>query len=127
MKPALRVMLCDDAGERFFGEGPCRLLHLIEETGSLRSAAAQMGLSYSKALAIVKRAEAERDGAASAGSVAGTVRAQRAVRMGQWTSPAANDGAFATQMLERLNRSGRRGRRNRQASSSLPPSQTENR
>ena len=37
MKPALRVMLCDDAGERFFGEGPCRLLHLIEETGSLRS------------------------------------------------------------------------------------------
>ena len=31
MKPALRVMLCDDAGERFFGEGPCRLLHLIEE------------------------------------------------------------------------------------------------
>ena len=46
MKPALRVMLCDDAGERFFGEGPCRLLHLIEETGSLRSAAAQMGLSY---------------------------------------------------------------------------------
>ena len=36
MKPALRVMLCDDAGERFFGEGPCRLLHLIEETGSLR-------------------------------------------------------------------------------------------
>ena len=39
MKPALRVMLCDDAGERFFGEGPCRLLHLIEETGSLRSAA----------------------------------------------------------------------------------------
>ena len=42
MKPALRVMLCDDAGERFFGEGPCRLLHLIEETGSLRSAAAQI-------------------------------------------------------------------------------------
>ena len=53
MKPALRVMLCDDAGERFFGEGPCRLLHLIEETGSLRSAAAQMGLSYSKALRLV--------------------------------------------------------------------------
>lgn len=57
MKPALRVMLCDDAGERFFGEGPCRLLHLIEETGSLRSAAAQMGLSYSKALRLVQHAE----------------------------------------------------------------------
>lgn len=59
MKPALRVMLCDDAGERFFGEGPCRLLHLIEETGSLRSAAAQMGLSYSKALRLVQHAEKE--------------------------------------------------------------------
>ena len=57
MKPALRVMLCDDAGERFFGEGPCRLLHQIEETGSLRSAAAQMGLSYSKALRLVQHAE----------------------------------------------------------------------
>ena len=50
MKPALRVMLCDDAGERFFFFFPCRLPHLIEETGSLRSAAAQMGLSYSEAL-----------------------------------------------------------------------------
>ena len=59
MKPALRVMLCDDAGERFFGEGPCRLLHLIEETSSLRSAAAQMGLSYSKALRLVQHAEKE--------------------------------------------------------------------
>ena len=59
MKPALRVMLCDDAGERFFGEGPCRLLHLIEETGSLRSAAAQMGLSYSKALRLVQHAANE--------------------------------------------------------------------
>lgn len=59
MKPALRVMLCDDAGERFFGEGPCRLLHLIEETGSLRSAAARMGLSYSKALRLVQHAEKE--------------------------------------------------------------------
>ena len=59
MKPALRVMLCDDAGERFFGEGPCRLLHLIEETGSLRSAAAQMGLSYSKTLRLVQHAEKE--------------------------------------------------------------------
>ena len=43
-------MLCDDIGERFFGEGPCRLLHRIEETGSLRAAAQAMGLSYSKAL-----------------------------------------------------------------------------
>ena len=33
MKPKICVMLCDDIGERFFGEGPCRLLHRIEETG----------------------------------------------------------------------------------------------
>lgn len=39
MKPKICVMLCDDIGERFFGEGPCRLLHRIEETGSLRAAA----------------------------------------------------------------------------------------
>ena len=70
----------------------------------------------------IKRAEA-----ASAGSVAGTVRAERTVRMGQWTSPAANDGAFATHMLARLNKSGRRGTRSRTASTSHRPSQTENR
>lgn len=29
----IRVFLCDDDHLRFFGEGPCRLLHLIEETG----------------------------------------------------------------------------------------------
>ena len=75
----------------------------------------------------LRRATAVEQGAPTAGSVAGTVRAARPVRLGEWQSPAANDGAFATQMLERLNRSGRRGRRNRQASSSLPPSQTENR
>lgn len=71
MKPALRVMLCDDAGERFFGEGPCRLLHLIEETGSLRSAAAQMGLSYSKALRLVQHAEKERGFALTCKTIGG--------------------------------------------------------
>ena len=60
MKPALRVMLCDDAGERFFGEGPCRLLHLIEETGSLRSAAAQMGFSSPRARGFGQPAEKDR-------------------------------------------------------------------
>lgn len=59
MKPKICVMLCDDIGERFFGEGPCRLLHRIEETGSLRAAAQAMGLSYSKALRMVNRAEKE--------------------------------------------------------------------
>ena len=43
----IRVFLCDDDHLRFFGEGPCRLLHLIEETGSLRAAAISMGISES--------------------------------------------------------------------------------
>ena len=57
MKFDIRVFLCDDDNLRFFGEGPCRLLHLIEETGSLRAAAISMGMAYTKALTIMKRAE----------------------------------------------------------------------
>ena len=44
MKSDIRVFLCDNDNLRFFGEGPCRLLHLIEETGSLRAAALSMGM-----------------------------------------------------------------------------------
>ena len=57
MKFDIRVFLCDDDNLRFFGEGPCRLLHLIEETGSLRAAALSMGMAYTKALHLMKRAE----------------------------------------------------------------------
>ena len=57
MKFDICVFLCDDDNLRFFGEGPCRLLHLIEETGSLRAAAISMGMAYTKALTIMKRAE----------------------------------------------------------------------
>ena len=57
MKSDIRVFLCDDDNLRFFGEGPCRLLHLIEETGSLRAAALSMGMAYTKALHLMKRAE----------------------------------------------------------------------
>ena len=80
--------------------------HLEEENHPLRLAAAQAGTP-------------------TPGSVAGTVRVAAPVRLGEWGSPAANDGAFSTRMLERLNRSGRRGRRHRRASSSDHPSQTE--
>ena len=51
MQPNIRVTLFDEDGERFFGEGPCRLLHAIEQTGSLRAAA------QSKALGLVRHAE----------------------------------------------------------------------
>ncbi len=57
MKPMTRVYLYEDE-QRFFGEGPCRLLHAIDEKGSLRAAAQQMGLSYSKGLTMLHRAEA---------------------------------------------------------------------
>lgn len=53
----IRVFLCDDDHSRFFGEGPCRLFNLIEETGSLRAAASSMGMAYTKALSIMKHAE----------------------------------------------------------------------
>ena len=57
MKPVIRIQLFDDSGKKFFGEGPCRLLRLVEEYGSLRSAAASMGMAYSKALKLIKQAE----------------------------------------------------------------------
>ena len=57
MQPNIRVTLFDEDGERFFGEGPCRLLHAIEAEGSLRAAASSMGLAYSKALRMIKNTE----------------------------------------------------------------------
>ena len=57
MEPRMRVFICDDTGSRFFGEGPCRLLHAIEETGSLRGAAISMNMAYTKALALIRHAQ----------------------------------------------------------------------
>ena len=56
MRPVINVYLYED-GVKFFGEGPCRLLHGIDRTGSLRAAAMEMDMSYSKATAILNRAE----------------------------------------------------------------------
>ncbi len=56
MRASTRVYLYE-GNERFFGEGPCRLLRGIETHGSLRAAAAEMELSYSKAFYLLKRAE----------------------------------------------------------------------
>lgn len=57
MKPVTKIQLFDESGEKFFGEGPCRLLEKVEQTGSLRCAAACMEMAYSKALKLVKQAE----------------------------------------------------------------------
>ncbi len=56
MRPAISVYLYEEE-ERFFGEGPYRLLKGIERKGSLRSAAMEMDMSYSKALSIINKAE----------------------------------------------------------------------
>ena len=57
MKAMTRIIFVDDAGEKFFGEGPYRLLRGVQETGSLRASAMQMGMSYTKALKLIRNAE----------------------------------------------------------------------
>lgn len=58
MKAVTRVTFLDGHGEKFFGEGPARLLRGVEEQGSLRAAAMAMEMAYTKALKLVKQAEA---------------------------------------------------------------------
>ena len=53
MRAAIKITFFDDNDEKFFGEGPYRLLLAIEETGSLRSASKSMGLAYSKAFRMI--------------------------------------------------------------------------
>lgn len=57
MRAVTRILFLDEDGEKFFGEGPCRLLHAVEETGSLRGAAQSMGMAYTKALKLIQHAE----------------------------------------------------------------------
>ena len=57
MKVLTKITFLDDNGEKFFGEGPARLLRGIAEKGSLRAAALSMEMAYTKALTIIKNAE----------------------------------------------------------------------
>ena len=57
MKAVTKITFLDDNNEKFFGEGPARLLHGIEETGSLRAAAMSMDMAYTKALKLIRNAE----------------------------------------------------------------------
>lgn len=57
MKAVTRIIFLDENGEKFFGEGPARLLHCIEEKGSIRSAAISMNMAYTKALKLIRNAE----------------------------------------------------------------------
>ena len=57
MKAVTRITFLDANGEKFFGEGPARLLRGVEKCGSLRSAAMAMEMAYTKALKLIKQAE----------------------------------------------------------------------
>ena len=57
MKAVTRITFLDDNNEKFFGEGPARLLRGIDETGSLRAAAMSMEMAYTKALKLIRNAE----------------------------------------------------------------------
>ena len=52
-----KVYLIDDAKQKFFGEGPYRLLLAVKETGSLRAASLSMDMAYTKALKLLRQAE----------------------------------------------------------------------
>lgn len=57
MKPAIKVLILNEDGERIFGEGPYRLLKAVDETGSLRQAAIGMEMAYTKARKLLINAE----------------------------------------------------------------------
>ncbi len=54
---AVTCLYLYEQDEKFFGEGPYRLLKGVESRGSLRAAAMDMNMSYSKAFSIVNKAE----------------------------------------------------------------------
>ena len=57
MKAVTKVFLLNEEEEKFFGEGPYRLLCMVEETGSLHAGAARLGMAYSKATKLIQNAE----------------------------------------------------------------------
>jgi molybdate transport repressor ModE-like protein len=61
MKAVTKITFTDDNGIKFFGEGPYQLLRYVQKTGSLRAAAMEMNMAYSKATKLIKQAEASLD------------------------------------------------------------------
>lgn len=57
MRAVTKLVFLDENNEKFFGEGPWRLLRAVEETGSLNAAAASMDMAYTKAMKMLKNAE----------------------------------------------------------------------
>ena len=65
MKAVTKITFLDDNNEKFFGEGPARLLHGVEKSGSLRAAAISMDMAYTKALKLIRRSTGGKDGGGS--------------------------------------------------------------
>lgn len=57
MKLRLRLSFLTDGDEKFFGEGPYRLLKGVQDHGSLRASAQSMDMAYTKAFKIIRNAE----------------------------------------------------------------------
>lgn len=57
MEIDLKIYIKEKKGKPFLGKGPVELLESIEKHGSIRKAAADMRMSYSKAHNMVVRAE----------------------------------------------------------------------
>ena len=57
MRVLTRLIFLNDDDEKYFGEGPYRLLKEVEVTGSLRASAISLGMAYSKATKLLNNAE----------------------------------------------------------------------
>lgn len=57
MKVGYSLWIKNNKNERVFGEGPYKLLLLVDELGSLNKASAKMEMSYSKTINIIKKCE----------------------------------------------------------------------
>ena len=100
----VKLTLCTD--DRFFGPGVCELLEQIRETGSIQAAAAQMGMSYSKAWKILNHAEEEMgtelitrvSGGKNGGSSTLTAAGEEAVR--EFREMEAKLSAYADELMK---------------------------
>jgi molybdate transport system regulatory protein len=59
MELKLKIYLVNDDGDKFMGIGVLWLLQEISREGSIRSAATNLGISYSKAFSMLKSLESE--------------------------------------------------------------------
>jgi molybdate transport system regulatory protein len=58
MESRIKTFLVDESAQPFWGGGIMALLRRTEELGSLNAAAKDLGMAYTKALKLLRRAEA---------------------------------------------------------------------